>query len=113
MEKLYADENIKITLDRSKKLLAYEWKKFIPEQAYKDSLEIVYKTICDHDVEKCLMDLRKLSVIPRGAKSWMEHTWLPRVKAQGVVKIAIISVPPTIQAHYLLYVEQQELLTRN
>jgi len=113
MELLYNDDNIIIKIDRSKKLLAYEWKRFIPEDAYRKALEIVYDTICDHDVEKCLIDMRKLSVIPRGAQEWMDNTWLPLVEAQGVKNFAIVGVRPTIRMHYLLYVEQQELIERN
>jgi len=113
MEILYEDNNIQLRLSRPKKILACEWKKFIPEAAYRDSLEIVYKTICDYDVEKCLIDMRKLSVIPKGARKWTDDTWIPRAKAEGVRHFAIVRAPPTITIQYLLYMQQQELMERN
>ncbi len=113
MDIIYEDENIQLKISRQKKVLMWEWKKFIPETTYRDSLEIVLNTICDNDVEKCLVDMRKLSVIPRGAQKWTDDTWMPRAKAEGVRHFAIVRAPPTIAIHFVLYMQQQELMERN
>jgi len=110
MEILYEDDKIIIRINRPKKLLEYEWKKFVSENAFKNSLERVYDNICDHDVDKCLVDRTKFSILPSHMQNWWENTWFPRIKDNGIKKIAVVCPPASIKNLWLTYLAQEEIL---
>ena len=110
---LYEDEYIKIRICRPKKLLEYKWKKFVSENTFKSSLERVYDTICDHDVDKCLINRTKFSILPSNMQTWWENFWFPRVRDNGIKKIAVICESSNIDniTMVLAYLAQEDLLT--
>jgi hypothetical protein len=116
MDILYDDDYIQIRINRPKKLLEYEWKKFVSENTYKSSLERVYDTICDHDVDKCLINRTKLNILPPHMQNWWENFWFPRIRESGIKKIAVICLPSNIKNLAIVhaYIAQEEILrTRN
>ena len=113
MDVVYDDEYIQIRINRPKKLLEYAWKKFVSERAFKSSLERVYNTICDHDVEKCLIDRTKFSVLPPSMRNWWETSWFPRIRDNGIKKIAVVCGPSNINdiSMVLAYLAQEDVLS--
>ena len=113
MDILYDDDYIQIRINRPKKLLEYEWKKFVSENTFKSSLERVYDTICGHDVDKCLINRTKFSILPPHMLHWWEHFWFPRIRDNGIKKIAVICESSNIDniTMVLAYLAQEDVLT--
>jgi len=113
MDILYDDEYIQIRINRLKKLLEYEWKKFVSENTFKSSLERVYDTICDHDVDKCLIYRTNFSVLPPHMLTWWENTWFPLVRENGIKKIAVVCGSSKIDniSMVLAYLAQEDVLS--
>lgn len=113
MEILYEDDSIIIRLNRPKKLLEYVWKKFVSENTFKSALERVFDTICDQDVDKCLINRTKFSVLPPHMRNWWETTWFPRIRNIGIKKIAIVCGTSNINevTMVLAYLAQEDVLS--
>ncbi len=113
MEIVYEDDSIIIRLNRPKKLLEYAWKKFVSENTYKTSLERVYDTICDHDVDKCLIDRSKFSILPPHMRNWWETSWFPRIRENGIKRIAVVCSPSNNEniSMVLAYLAQEDVLS--
>jgi len=113
MDVVYDDEYIQIRINRPKKLLEYQWKKFVSELTFKRSLERVYDTICDHDVDKCLIDRTKFSVLPPHMRNWWETSWFPRIRENGIKRVAVVCGSSKINnaSMVLAYLAQEDVLS--
>ncbi len=113
METLHEDDFIKIKINRPKRLLEYEWKKFVSENTFKNSLERVFEIICDHDIDKCLVNRTRFSTLPAHMLLWWENIWFPRIRDNGIKRIAVVCAPPNINdiTTVLAYLAQEDVLS--
>lgn len=91
MKVLYENEYIQIRLNGPHRCIEYQWKRHPPVEELKNSMDIVYKYISEHDCKKLLPDLRNLDRLPDDVRLWAESVWFPRLIKQGVRIYAIVS----------------------
>jgi len=87
---LYNDKYIQIKLNQDNACMEYQWKRFVPDKAFRGLLDKIYDYTVEHKCDKMLVDMEKMRVIPVESQKWVESDWFPRMIGQGVKIFAMV-----------------------
>ena len=88
MTVLYEDDNIIIRLPDIPKCLFWKWKKYVPQETYKELLEKIYNFTREHGCDKVIMDLTDMKARSQELQQHIETNFFPRMIQLGVLSWA-------------------------
>jgi hypothetical protein len=97
----YEQPFIRITWNEDVQCVEVEWRSFAFGEIYRESMN---KALELHQLKGCprsLSDMRKASVIVEEDAQWINEDWLPRARAAGLSRIAVV-LPASVVAQMQL-----------
>ena len=90
MKKLLDEHYVLVQLDEEHKIIEVIWKKFAMSRQYRQTIELAYQAILEHDLVGWLSDMTNASVVAMEDQHWMKNVMIPKGVAAGISKVAIV-----------------------
>ena len=90
MKKLFDEHYVLVQLDEEHKIIEVIWKKFAMSRQYRQTIELAYQAILEHDLVGWLSDMTNASVVAMEDQHWMKNVMIPKGIAAGISKVAIV-----------------------
>jgi hypothetical protein len=79
-----------VSWDPASQAVYIDWQSWANSTEFESLLEAGIRALKEHHGWRCLSDCRNMQAVKQSDQEWMDSSWLPRVHAAGLRRMAVV-----------------------